>query len=231
MGARVFIGLCTARVMLAILGFCRKLSWFMAMVGGAALLLLAGVICFEVFARKLFAFSTKATEEYSGYSLAICISWAIGFTLLERAHVRIDLLYRKVPQPAASAMDLVSLVAIFAAVLVMTIHAYTVFQFNFEFGSRANTTLQTLLWIPQGLWLVGFVVFDLIAIVLIAAVISYTLRADHLAVRSIAGPRGLEAEIESELEAAIRPARLGSTDKRPAHEKMPDKNVRSTRST
>ncbi len=181
----------------------------MAVAGGVLLFALAAVICFEVVARKMFAFSTRATEEYSGYGLAICLSWSIAFTLLERSHVRIDVLYRKVPRPAAAGMDVLSLLAIAAAVALMTVNAFTIFHFNFEFGSRSNTTLQTLLWIPQGLWLLGFAVFDLIALLLAVAVIRHLLSGDLGAIRSLVGPPGLEEEIEQELDASLQSRKAG----------------------
>ena len=187
----------------SVLRISRILTRAMAIAGGLLLILLAGVICFEVVARKLFSFSTRATEEYSGYVLAICLSWSIAFTLLERAHVRIDVLYRKVPRSAGTGMDVFSLLAIAAAVALMTVNAFTVLSFNFEFQARSNTTLQTLLWIPQGLWFLGFVIFDLIALVLLLAVVRHLVAADVGAIRSLIGPRGLEEEIEDDLEASV----------------------------
>lgn len=180
----------------------RALTRLMAIVGGVILLALAGVICFEVVARKLFAFSTRATEEYSGYGLAICLSWSIAFTLLERAHVRIDFLYRKMARPFAIAMDLTALLAILAAIGLMAVNAFAVFQFNLEFLSRSNSTLQTPLWIPQLIWLLGFLVFICVALILLAAALRHILRGDQAAAQALVGPRGLDDEIKDELTAS-----------------------------
>ena len=191
----------------------RALTRLMAIVGGVILLILAGVICFEVIARKLFAFSTRATEEYSGYGLAICLSWSIAFTLLERAHVRIDFLYRKAAKPLAIAMDLTALLAILAAIGLMAVNAFTVFLFNLEFLSRSNSTLQTPLWIPQLIWLFGFAVFICVALVLLAAVLRRILQKDQAAVQALIGPRGLDDEIKDDLTASGLAREDASRDK------------------
>ena len=173
----------------------------MALVSGLILFVLAGAICFEVVVRKLFAFSTKATEEYTGYGLAICLTWSIAYTLLERAHVRIDLLHRKISRSAATGLDVVALLAMIVAVILMTVNAFWVFEFNYEYESRSNTTLQTLLWIPQGLWLLGFIIFDMIALWLLAVVAIHLFSSDLNSVQALIGPRGLDEEIDAEIAA------------------------------
>lgn len=194
------------------LAISRALTRLMAIVGGVILLVLAAVICFEVVARKLFAFSTRATEEYSGYGLAICLSWSLAFTLLERAHVRIDFLYRKVARPFAIAMDVTALLAILGAIGLMTVNAFAVFQFNLEFLSRSNSTLQTPLWIPQLIWLFGFAVFIGVTLVLLAAVLRHIVRKDPAAAQALIAPRGLDDEIKDELTASGLGRKDGAPD-------------------
>ena len=59
-------------------------------VAGAALILVSLVIGGDVIARKVFNVSLAGTDEIGGYVLAATCSWAFAYTLLRRAHIRID---------------------------------------------------------------------------------------------------------------------------------------------
>ena len=77
--------------------FCRKLvarlGTGMGYAAGWGFILCACFITFDVLARRFLGFSSQATTELTGYSLAFGISWALAHTLSTRAHVRIDVLY------------------------------------------------------------------------------------------------------------------------------------------
>src|SRR3989442_3138335 len=51
----------------------------------------------DVLSRQFLGFSSKSTVELTGYMLAIGISWGLGFALIERVHVRIDVLINRLP--------------------------------------------------------------------------------------------------------------------------------------
>ena len=71
-------------------GVARGGAWF----GGALILAAAVLVAADVVIRNLFVVSVGGSDELAGYALAVGSAWALAFALLERAHVRIDVLYR-----------------------------------------------------------------------------------------------------------------------------------------
>src|SRR5690606_41336840 len=62
--------------------------------GGALTVASVLLISFDVLARKFFGFTTGGADELSSYAFAISTSWALAFATLQRANVRVDVLYR-----------------------------------------------------------------------------------------------------------------------------------------
>ena len=170
--------------------------------GGALILLAAFVIAIDVLLRKFFLFSIGGADELSGYALAIGTTWALSFTLLRRAHVRVDALYGRLPRALRSALDVAALVAlaIFGAMLAW--HAAWMLQTSWDFGTRATTPLQTPLWIPQGFWVLGFGLFFLITLALLLRVVAALAAGDIDAVRRLAGARTIEEDAAEEAAVA-----------------------------
>ena len=80
-------------------GVARRMVW----VGGALLLAAAITVSVDVIVRKLFNLSLGGADELSGYAFAIGVAWALPFALLQRANIRIDALYGKLPARIAAA--------------------------------------------------------------------------------------------------------------------------------
>jgi hypothetical protein len=57
-------------------------------------------------------------------------------------------------------------------------------------GARANTPLETPLWIPQTLWWLGWVWFAMSATILLVSVAVRFATSDYKSVDQIAGARG-----------------------------------------
>ncbi len=89
-------------------GVARRMVW----VGGALLLASATTVAVDVIVRKAFRLSLGGADELSGYAFAIAVAWALPFALLQRANIRIDALYARLPARTAAALDVVALVAL-----------------------------------------------------------------------------------------------------------------------
>jgi hypothetical protein len=87
---------------------------------------------------------------------------------------------------------------VFAAIAVfMAVRAEATLARSLQFGSLAPTPLQTPIWIPQTIWLVGLTLFAVVAIFLaVRAVLALFKGVD--AVNAVAGPPSLADEIEAE---------------------------------
>ncbi len=137
----------------------------MGHVAGWGFILCACFITFDVLARRFLGFSSQATTELTGYALAFGISWALAHALTSRAHVRIDVLINYLPAKIRQPMHLLSLAALAVFTGFLAKGAWELVDESLLFGATDISVLRTPLWIPQGLWTFGIVVF-LVLIVL-----------------------------------------------------------------
>lgn len=178
-------------------------------IAGGALLLAACVVSIDVILRKLFSISMGGADEIMGYVFAIGTAWAFTFTLLERGNVRIDALYQLLPRPVRAVLDIVSTLVLGWFMFLVTKAAYSVFYGSMgwpfgdtEFWSVSITPLLTPLAIPQGLWVLGLILFMFaIVLVLVRSVVALA-KGDLAAVARVAGPRTQDEEVEEELHMA-----------------------------
>jgi TRAP-type C4-dicarboxylate transport system permease small subunit len=181
-----------------ILAFTEILNRAGVWVGGTLLFLTSIMIAVEVVLRKLFSVSMGGSDELSSYVLAISCSWAFGFALLRKAHIRIDILYTRFPERVRPFLDILSLLTFLAYLAPLVYFAFWVVQTSVIRESTANTPLQTPLWIPQGIWLAGLMVFLFTAIVLLVGTIIRLVKKDITGAHQLSGPTTLEEEIEEE---------------------------------
>lgn len=134
-----------------------------ALLLGVGLVLTVLFILTDVILRKSGAGSLGGSDEISGYVMAAVASWGMACAMVERAHVRIDVIRHKLAQPGRIAMDLFAMIVTNATIILIAWHCWPVLQKTLERGSRANTPLETPLWIPQGIWFSGWVWFALCA--------------------------------------------------------------------
>jgi len=178
--------------------FLTPISNISTIIGGTLLFAMAFFISVEVLLRKFFSLTTGGAEEFSSYTLAIISTWAFSFTLLEKEHIRIDVLYTKLADSLQRTLDLVALIALAGFVLPATYFSFFVVQTSFLRGSKANTPLQTLLWIPQTLWFAGLVFFALVVICVITLTVKHFLRKEFRIANDLSGCPLLEEDIEEE---------------------------------
>ena len=147
----------------ATLGALRRANRAIALILGAGLILTVLFILTDVILRKLGSASLGGSDEISGYVMAAVASWGLACALLERAHVRIDVIRLKLARPAQMAMDLFAMLVTNGVVLLIAWQSWPVLGKTLERGSRANTPLETPLWIPQGIWFAGWLWFAISA--------------------------------------------------------------------
>ena len=88
--------------------------------GGALLLVAAFIIGIEVIIRKVFVVSIGGAAELSAFALAISSAWAFSFTMLARAHVRIETLYVILPLRLCATIDLLVHAVVTAVIGILT---------------------------------------------------------------------------------------------------------------
>ncbi|SIT04701.1 TRAP transporter small permease subunit [Paracoccus saliphilus] len=150
-----------------------------ALILGIILVLTVLFIITDVVMRKSGWESLGGSDEISGYVMAAVASWGLACGLVERAHVRIDVIRQKLPRPGQALMDIFAMIVTSGIVLLIAWYCWPVLQKTIERGSRANTALETPLWIPQGIWFGGWLWFALSATALTVIGLVYFLRGQR----------------------------------------------------
>lgn len=180
----------------------RALSRWATWVGGLLLVASAILVAVEVVLRKGFVVSIGGADELSGYAFAISTSWALAFALIERAHIRVDALYVRLPTRLCAILDIVALATLGLFAVALADRGIDVLATSLRFGSTATTPLQTPLWLPQGLWVGGLVLFVVVDVLLLVRALVALGLGDLATVGRIAGIGGHEDEVDRELSQA-----------------------------
>lgn len=177
-----------------------RLSNALAHLFGYLMLVFAVIVTVETISRKLLGYSLQGVDELGGYALAITSSLAFTTALVERAHIRIDLLHLQFARPVQALLNWLSVVLIAAFALLLMKVATDVLSETIEFNSTAPTPWATPLIWPQSFWYAALGVFALVSVVL-AAHATYTFatrRWGELA--RLYGPKLADEEVQEELE-------------------------------
>lgn len=172
------------------------LSRIAVWVGGALTLGAVFLISYDILVRKLFNVTIGGADEISSYVFAISTSWSLAFVVLQRANVRVDVLYERLPVRLSAFLDWLSLVALAVFLVFLTWHAYSVAETSFVRNAAANTPLATPLWLPQGLWVAGLVwMCVVLALMLIRASVAMV-SGDLATVKALCGVISAREEAE-----------------------------------
>lgn len=177
-------------------------AWF----GGGLLILSAVIVGVEVFIRKVFSISIGGADELSGFALAIGTAWALGFALLDRAHIRIDSVYTWMPLSVRSVMDVLGLIVFAIFFGLMTVRAWNTFLESVSLDAHAVSPLGSSLVYPQFLWVIGLSFLMIVTALLLVQVLVRFVRRDFTGVQAAAGSKSVNEELEEELtvERALR---------------------------
>lgn len=150
-----------------------KVTRWIARLGGIILLAAVLMIVVEVLFRKIAGRSVFPATEISGYFMAIIASWSFAYAMLEKAHIRIDIFYLKSCKRLRNFLDILSIcslimISVYASNAVINI----VFD-TYESNAHSNSPLMAPLWIPQFLWMIGFLWFTLaVSLILLRALVA-----------------------------------------------------------
>lgn len=146
-----------------------RINRVIAIVCGGVLLAAMALILTEIVMRQAVGRGIGGADEISGYVMAGIAAWGFSYALVERAHVRIDVLTGRLPPAGRSAFDLVALAGLATVAGFVTAYGWRVLGTSLARGSRANTPLETPLWIPQSIWLSGWAWLTIVAAALALA--------------------------------------------------------------
>ncbi|SDE80353.1 TRAP transporter small permease subunit [Limimaricola pyoseonensis] len=172
--------------MAGIIRWLSRINDGVALLAGFGLMACVALILAEIAARRLGA-PLGGTDEISGYVMAAVTSWGISYALTERAHVRIDLLRVRGGSGFRAALDCLAMLSLAGVALVTAWHGWAVLEKTLGTGARANTALETPLWIPQAIWWAGWSWFAISAVLLSIAALLLAIKGRFDGVEDIAG--------------------------------------------
>jgi TRAP-type mannitol/chloroaromatic compound transport system permease small subunit len=182
----------------------RRLNTGVGLACGLVLVAACAMIILEIVTRRIAFGLIGGTDEISGYVMAGIVSWGAGYALIERAHIRIDLLHRQLPNLGRALLDVLSLAALLATSVVIVVYGWQVLAKSLASSSTANTPLETPLWIPQSIWLAGWLWFATASAVLLCLTVWATTRRDWASVAEIAAPDSDEPAAVAKVEERLQ---------------------------
>lgn len=137
-----------------------------ARIGGAMIFLIALLVCGDVLMRNLFNKIVFHSYELSNYLFAIAVAFSLAYTLVERAHIRIEVVHNLFPSPLRRALDTVALLSVVGTAALFAWTGWELALGNLARGSNSNSTLNLPIGVPQALWATGLTIFAVVAAVL-----------------------------------------------------------------
>jgi TRAP-type C4-dicarboxylate transport system permease small subunit len=132
-----------------------------AVVSAAFLVLMVLHILLEIVLRGFFASSTFVLDEFVGYGVAAMTFLALGYALEEGALIRVQLLLTRSPAPARRGLEILGAGLTLALSLFLIAHFWRSVSRNWSRGAVSQSIAEVPLWLPEGLVLLGLVLFAL----------------------------------------------------------------------
>jgi TRAP-type C4-dicarboxylate transport system permease small subunit len=165
----------------------RRLVDFLAILTGWALLAYCFMVGFEIVGRRYFGFSLQGVDEIGGYLMAALTATGLSFALHGGAHVRIDLLLRRLPTRVAMWLNVASMLSLLGFALFFLGRAWVVLDQSYSMWAVSPTPLRVPLIYPQAVWAAAILLFAVAAFMLTFRALQHALRGDAVAVAELAG--------------------------------------------
>jgi TRAP-type C4-dicarboxylate transport system permease small subunit len=173
------------------------LSAWLARVGGLLVLGSALLITLDVMARNLLRSTFFESFELSGYAFAVATSFGLAHALVTRAHIRIEVLYERLPLTARAVLDLLALATLLLTAGVLLWWCSLLVWDNAVRGARSNSALSLRLAWPQALWWLGLAWFVVVIAWLWLRALVALARGRAAAVVQESGVARLQDEIDA----------------------------------
>lgn len=160
-----------------LLSLCRRSVETVSVAGGqmakGAILLMMGLIVYDVLMRYVFMSPTLFGDEVSGYLLVMAAFLPLAITLKEDRHIRVDVLTKRLPARHQVWLELILSIISIAAVTILLWRSIILTQNLYIRGVIFPSVLQTPLYIPQSLIPLGLSMLLLQYIVEVVKIVRY----------------------------------------------------------
>jgi len=113
------------------------------------------LVTVEALLRKFAGMSLGSVDEIVTYVFAASATCSFGFALIQRAHIRIEIIRGLFPAPVRRALDVLSLLAFTAVFSVIGWYAVNLAIRAYVTGARSVTVMRVPLVWPQSIWALG----------------------------------------------------------------------------
>lgn len=149
-----------------VLAMTGKVSNALIRIAGLLILLNVIVIVVESAARALSLVSFNISVELSGYILALSTSLVFAHALINKEHIRINVLYNLFPKGIQIFFDVVVFILTAAICTFIAIEALDMVVSAIQYGDT-SLNMRIPLWIPYAIWTLGLVWFAFSAIIML----------------------------------------------------------------
>jgi TRAP-type C4-dicarboxylate transport system permease small subunit len=170
-------------------------------VAGWCYLAMTLLICFDIVARRMLGFSSGATSELSGYLLAVGMTWGLAAALIERCHVRIDMLVQKLALAARVWVHFAALAILLVVAGFFAWGAAALALDSWQIHATDVSLLHTPLVVPQAAWAAGLAFFAVTAFALAVRVAAHLAAGKRAQVDRMLAARSYEDEVAETLDA------------------------------
>ncbi|MBU2959118.1 TRAP transporter small permease [Paracoccus sp. 1_MG-2023] len=177
----------------------RIVSDIAAWIFGATMLGLALFVTADVVCRKFIGMSFEGADELGGYALAVGAGLAFVVAMVNRAHMRVDVIYARLSVRFQAMLDLVALATLLGMALLLMLLGWQMLSDSLAYRSTAPTIWATPLAWPQSAWLGTLVMFALICAIALAQGIRMALQSDWHRLNNGFGTSPEKDELEAEL--------------------------------
>lgn len=158
-----------------------------AILCGTVLMVVVVLTLTEIVLRQVMGRGLGGVDEISGYVMAGIAAWGFSYALVDRAHVRIDVATGRLPLAGRSIFDLLAMISVFGVAVLVSWYGWNVLSLSITRGSRANTPLETPLWIPQSIWFGGWAWLSLVSGILVICIVALMLSGRWRQIEDVAG--------------------------------------------
>lgn len=156
----------------SIVSLVNRLSQVGGFIAMGAVFGMTGLICVEVTMRDLFSRSTLVADEMGGYLLAVVVCMGLAYTLQKGAHIRLTLLFARLPLKTQCIVELCTCALSLAVSILLTRWAWHFIADNYSVGTVSWTVVHTPLYIPQLFMGIGVSILTLQLVINLAAEIN-----------------------------------------------------------
>ena len=170
---------------------------------GYSFLALTIVITVDTIFRSLRLFSIIGTGEVSAYIMAVCAGFSFTIAIVNRTHIRIDLLIGRFSGKSRAILNWFAMLLFAISAIVIVYSSYITLTETIYYKSK-STVLAISLQFPQILWVISLAIFCIVTLILFSQASYYLFKKDIDNLNKHFHPKAAKEELEEELEDITR---------------------------